>query len=80
VEPRAELREECTLENSILDKSLYNIPLPHVDSGLSIECGVLNPEESVSIQIFLRGDKMGKHVFKFLFGYQGVVSRVVVNL
>lgn len=75
MEPCRELTENLVLDNSIREHSLYKIPLKH--GSLEEDNGVLNPEDSVSIQIFVRGDKMGKHILKFLFGYQGVVRGIV---
>lgn len=54
-------QETIRVDNSLQDLKSRAIPL---------ENGVLNPGESVITPVWLRGDKIGRHQFLFLFTYE----------
>ncbi|KAJ3221198.1 Trafficking protein particle complex 8 [Clydaea vesicula] len=73
--------EKFLLNNNLNDFSLLSIKLPTKDlkSASEFEDGVLMPEQSCLVPIFLRGDRMGKHTFRFLFGYQAEENETPAN-
>ncbi|KAG0226837.1 Trafficking protein particle complex 8 [Actinomortierella wolfii] len=54
-------QETVNVDNSLQDLKTQTIPL---------ENGVLNPGESAMVPVWLRGDKIGRHQFLFLFTYE----------
>lgn len=51
--------------NNLGDPSIVELDLPD---------GVLKPSDSVLIPVWLRGDKIGNHAFRFLFFYSSTVN------
>lgn len=62
--------ETISLKNNLSDLSIVDIKLP---KSLASSFAVLPPGETTLLPLFLRGDRMGKHSFKFVFGYQAEV-------
>ncbi|KAI9253330.1 ER-golgi trafficking TRAPP I complex 85 kDa subunit-domain-containing protein [Helicostylum pulchrum] len=58
------------LNNQLFDASVISIPLPGKKDEESNEHGVVNPGETTLVPLWVRGDRIGKHTFKFLFSYQ----------
>lgn len=59
------------LNNQLFDASVISIPLPgKKGQEHSNEHGVVGPGETTLVPLWLRGDRIGKHTFKFLFSYQ----------
>ncbi|KAG0255917.1 Trafficking protein particle complex 8 [Actinomortierella ambigua] len=54
-------QESIPVDNSLQDMKSQTVPL---------ESGVLNPGERSMIPVWLRGDKIGRHQFLFLFTYE----------
>ncbi|KAJ3204257.1 Trafficking protein particle complex 8 [Entophlyctis luteolus] len=54
-------QESISISNKIIDGSIQDIPLPST---------VLAPGTTTLVPFWIRGDKTGKHIFRFLFGYQ----------
>lgn len=63
--------ESYSIENKLSDVSICSLKLPSLE-GESLD-GVLDPGMTTLIPLFLRGDRMGKHQFRFVFGYQAEV-------
>ncbi|KAJ3277304.1 Trafficking protein particle complex 8, partial [Rhizoclosmatium sp. JEL0117] len=61
-------REILNTANKITDTSIVDIALPGADSNES--SGILVSGSTTIIPVWIRGDKIGKHSFRFLFGYQ----------
>ncbi|KAI9205332.1 ER-golgi trafficking TRAPP I complex 85 kDa subunit-domain-containing protein [Polychytrium aggregatum] len=61
--------EDYVFNNSLTNPSIYAIHLPGSDESL-VQVGSLGPGEKALIPVWVRGDRIGKHLFKFLFGYQ----------
>ncbi|KAI9345284.1 ER-golgi trafficking TRAPP I complex 85 kDa subunit-domain-containing protein [Obelidium mucronatum] len=59
-------REVLTSNNKMTDTSIVDIQLP----GGTGDDGVLAAGITTIIPVWIRGDKIGKHTFRFLFGYQ----------
>ncbi|KAJ3092906.1 Trafficking protein particle complex 8, partial [Physocladia obscura] len=55
--------------NKIVDTSIAEIQLPNPTST-DIFDGILVAGATTKIPVWIRGDKTGKHAFRFLFGYQ----------
>ncbi|KAJ3048861.1 Trafficking protein particle complex 8 [Rhizophlyctis rosea] len=55
--------------NSLSDSSTTVIKLPTED-GSAFADGVLAAGATTLIPLWVRGDRIGKHIFRFLFGYQ----------
>jgi hypothetical protein len=67
------------LDNQLFDASVISIPLPaKKDEELSNEHGVVVPGETTLVPIWLRGDRIGKHTFKFLFSYQSEEDNAMI--
>jgi hypothetical protein len=69
----SEARTEQVLNkqrNELYNTSVLPIELPANDSGARI----LEPGTTTLIPLWIRGDRIGKHLHKFLFTYQSVVS------
>lgn len=69
----SEARTEQVLHkqrNELYNTSVLPIELPANDSGARI----LEPGTTTLIPLWIRGDRIGKHLHKFLFTYQSVVS------
>ncbi|KAJ3070601.1 Trafficking protein particle complex 8 [Podochytrium sp. JEL0797] len=60
-------RESVTTPNRITDTSIVDISLP---GSTSTTTGILAPGTTTLLPVYLRGDKIGKHTFRFLFCYQ----------
>ncbi|CAO3654024.1 unnamed protein product [Mucor hiemalis] len=59
------------MNNQLFDASVISIPLPgKKGEEYSNEHGVVGPGETTLVPLWLRGDRIGKHTFKFLFSYQ----------
>lgn len=59
------------MSNQLFDASVISIPLPaKKGEEHSNEYGVVIPGETTLVPLWLRGDRIGKHTFKFLFSYQ----------
>lgn len=59
------------MNNQLFDASVLSIPLPgKKGEDHSNENGVVVPGETTLVPLWLRGDRIGKHTFKFLFSYQ----------
>lgn len=59
------------MSNQLFDASVISIPLPaKKGEECSNEHGVVIPGETTLVPLWLRGDRIGKHTFKFLFSYQ----------
>lgn len=59
------------LNNQLFDSSVISIPLPAKKEEVrSHERGVVEPGETTLVPLWIRGDRIGKHTFKFLFSYQ----------
>ncbi|KAI8149716.1 ER-golgi trafficking TRAPP I complex 85 kDa subunit-domain-containing protein [Fennellomyces sp. T-0311] len=63
-----EVRESVTLDNKLYDPSVVSVPLPKKEGGGDV--GVVNSGETTLVPLWIRGDRIGKHTFKFLFSYQ----------
>jgi hypothetical protein len=63
--------EKVATENSITNTSIVDISLPKVEGSNS---KVLASGMTTIIPVWIRGDKIGKHSFRFLFGYQSQVK------
>ncbi|KAI7886863.1 ER-golgi trafficking TRAPP I complex 85 kDa subunit-domain-containing protein [Mucor mucedo] len=62
---------ELKMDNKLFDASVISIPLPAKKGEThSNEHGVVIPGETTLVPLWLRGDRIGKHTFKFLFSYQ----------
>ena len=57
------------INNQLFDTSVISIPLPAREEHSSAH-GVVIPGETTLVPLWLRGDRIGKHTFKFLFSYQ----------
>ncbi|KAI9315655.1 ER-golgi trafficking TRAPP I complex 85 kDa subunit-domain-containing protein [Dichotomocladium elegans] len=53
-------------ENKIYDPSVVAVPLPTESDGKS----VVHSGNTTLVPLWIRGDRIGKHTFKFLFSYQ----------
>jgi len=67
------------VNNNLVNPSVIDIPLPSSSGDLLHDSkqggsGVLAPGTTTIVPLWIRGDKFGKHVFKFLFGYFSEVS------
>ncbi|KAI9271539.1 ER-golgi trafficking TRAPP I complex 85 kDa subunit-domain-containing protein [Phascolomyces articulosus] len=61
-------QEQFTLDNKLYDPSVVSVPLPKKEGGNDI--GVVNSGQTTLVPLWIRGDRIGKHSFKFLFSYQ----------
>ncbi|RIB08725.1 ER-golgi trafficking TRAPP I complex 85 kDa subunit-domain-containing protein [Gigaspora rosea] len=59
--------EIWTTKNSIFKSSIKTIPLPSQEVN---NVGSLAPGKTTLIPIWIRGDRIGKHAFRFLFTYE----------
>lgn len=58
-------------KNQLFDSSVITIPLPaKKEEEHSHDHGVVEPGETTLVPLWIRGDRIGKHTFKFLFSYQ----------
>ena len=55
-----------------------SVPLPKKEGGGDI--GVVNSGQTTLVPLWIRGDRIGKHSFKFLFSYQSEVNEIFKNL
>ncbi|KAI9480322.1 MAG: ER-golgi trafficking TRAPP I complex 85 kDa subunit-domain-containing protein [Benjaminiella poitrasii] len=63
--------DKMDLDNQLFDSSIITIPLPaRKDQEHSHEHGIVLPGETTLVPIWIRGDRIGKHMFRFLFSYQ----------
>ncbi|CAI2163877.1 1745_t:CDS:10 [Funneliformis geosporum] len=63
--------ETLKTKNSVFNSSIKDIPLPQkefINSGSA--CLSLAPGKTTLIPIWIRGDRIGKHMFRFLFTYE----------
>ncbi|KAI8381466.1 ER-golgi trafficking TRAPP I complex 85 kDa subunit-domain-containing protein [Radiomyces spectabilis] len=60
------LFETCHIDNRIYDSSVISIPLPSEND----RPGIVGPGHTTLVPLWIRGDRIGKHSFKFLFSYQ----------
>lgn len=62
---------QVELQNKLFDASVLSIPLPAKNNEeRSNKNGVVVPGETTLVPLWIRGDRIGKHTFKFLFSYQ----------
>ncbi|KAI8641827.1 ER-golgi trafficking TRAPP I complex 85 kDa subunit-domain-containing protein [Parasitella parasitica] len=62
---------QVKLQNKLFDASVISIPLPaKKNEERSNENGAVMPGETTLVPLWIRGDRIGKHTFKFLFSYQ----------
>ncbi|KAJ3290281.1 Trafficking protein particle complex 8 [Borealophlyctis nickersoniae] len=61
--------ESLTSPNHVNETSTVTIKLPTSDTRTN-ENGMLESGTTTLVPVWIRGDKIGKHVFRFLFGYQ----------
>jgi hypothetical protein len=59
-------------KNELYNISVLPVELPANEDGARI----LDPGQTSLIPLWIRGDRIGKHLHKFLFTYQSVVSCV----
>ncbi|KAG0191141.1 Trafficking protein particle complex 8 [Apophysomyces sp. BC1034] len=62
--------ETCVLDNRLFDPSVISIPLPASSGEKSNERGTVSPGKTTLVPLWIRGDRIGRHAFKFLFSYQ----------
>ncbi|KAF7724948.1 Trafficking protein particle complex 8 [Apophysomyces ossiformis] len=62
--------EACMLNNRLFDPSVISVPLPLSSEEKSDERGTVSPGKTTLVPLWIRGDRIGKHTFKFLFSYQ----------
>lgn len=63
----------------MFDSSVISIPLPpKKEEERSNEHGVVVPGETTLVPLWIRGDRIGKHTFKFLFSYQSEEDNAII--
>ncbi|KAI9015852.1 ER-golgi trafficking TRAPP I complex 85 kDa subunit-domain-containing protein [Phycomyces nitens] len=67
---KTQTEEEIQFDNLLFDSSVISVPLPAEGGGQSNERGVVSPGKTTLVPLWIRGDRIGKHTFKFLFSYQ----------
>ncbi|KAI9496625.1 ER-golgi trafficking TRAPP I complex 85 kDa subunit-domain-containing protein [Zychaea mexicana] len=60
--------EKFALDNKLYDPSVVSVSLPKKEGGSDV--GVVNSGQTTLVPLWIRGDRIGKHTFKFLFSYQ----------
>lgn len=63
--------ETLAIDNKLYDPSVMSVPLPNEENGK----GVVHSGKTTLVPLWIRGDRIGKHTFKFLFSYQSEVRR-----
>ena len=71
--PKTEEDTPFNIENIIQNSSIVDIYLPRVADGNG-ENFILQAGMTLLVPVWIRGDRIGKHNFRFLFGYQSEVS------
>ncbi|RHZ88011.1 hypothetical protein Glove_26g14 [Diversispora epigaea] len=67
IEEKEPITEKFSTKNRIYNSSIKDIPLP-LQEG-SEQSSPLAPGKTTLIPIWIRGDRIGKHMFRFLFTY-----------
>ncbi|KAG9298934.1 hypothetical protein G9A89_015956 [Geosiphon pyriformis] len=70
--PNSEIfTEKLIIRNQLFNSSIMNIPLPpRENTDANKPLFMLAPGKTTLIPIWIRGDRIGKHMFRFLFTYQ----------
>ncbi|KAJ3220266.1 Trafficking protein particle complex 8 [Dinochytrium kinnereticum] len=66
--PNSSVYNFCSMPNEIFNSSVNTIKLPVTSTGNGEE--LLEPGMTTIIPISVRGDRIGKHIFRFLFMYK----------
>jgi hypothetical protein len=67
-------QDTVSINNDLFDASVISIPLPSNNEGQ----GVVMPGETTLVPLWIRGDRIGKHTFKFLFSYQSDTDNAMI--
>ena len=73
-DPNLLTTEKLKTKNSVFNSSIKDIPLPQkecINSDSTLFS--LAPGKTTLIPIWIRGDRIGKHIFRFLFTYESEV-------
>lgn len=62
--------ETLAFDNKLYDPSVMSVPLPNEEN----DKGVVHSGKTTLVPLWIRGDRIGKHTFKFLFSYQSEVG------
>jgi hypothetical protein len=65
--------ERLSILNVLAESSIVQLDLPVKAPGTDPNNRVLAPNETIRLPMWLRGDRIGKHHFRFLFHYQSEV-------
>lgn len=63
--------ETLAFDNKLYDPSVMSVPLPNEEN----DKGVVHSGKTTLVPLWIRGDRIGKHTFKFLFSYQSEVGK-----
>ncbi|CAG8459139.1 6976_t:CDS:10 [Ambispora leptoticha] len=62
--------EKLKISNHLFNSSINSIPLPIAEDNAHDSKSLLAPGKMTLIPIWIRGDRIGKHMFRFFFTYQ----------